>query len=452
MGVRRILGLRKQTTQNAPPGLFLLSVALLLPASGHAQESCRAIAPVPSFWTYDDLTERNIRLTVDGRYRAWHYRDGDGVGVEVSVRWVDSTQSWQSVQSYRTEVALTPAWGEIASITWMPLDSETLTFVPYQRDVRTYNAGGHLLTDTRQDYVGGTWYDNRRALIERDSDGVMTAQRFERIRDGAWTTDFEMRTEFDEAGNRTLCEHASLVEGTDSLRVYLQYISAYDAEGRMVHQVRNQWNWRVNTFEADSVALSYENGQYTSYTSHRRSSETGPWSASHRYAAQYDVQGRVASLVLQQATSNAEGAVTWDDARQYLWTFRPDGLIETETRQRWDAGTETWSTDRRETYVTAMDIPPAPEPIPPPEAVRLGAMPNPFASEATLTLDVPEAAPVRVEVFDARGRRVAVAFDGELDAGTETLPLRLGGVPAGVYLVRATVGAEAVTEAVTVIR
>lgn len=48
-----------------------------------------------------------------------------------------------------------------------------------------------------------------------------------------------------------------------------------------------------------------------------------------------------------------------------------------------------------------------------------------------------EAASVRVEAFDALGRRVALLFDGPLGAA-EARAVELSGLAAGMYVVRAT--------------
>jgi len=65
------------------------------------------------------------------------------------------------------------------------------------------------------------------------------------------------------------------------------------------------------------------------------------------------------------------------------------------------------------------------------------ARPNPFGDATAVTLTTTEAQPVRVEAFDALGRRVAVLHDGVLTAGPHTLRFDAAGLPDGVYLVRA---------------
>ena len=79
-----------------------------------------------------------------------------------------------------------------------------------------------------------------------------------------------------------------------------------------------------------------------------------------------------------------------------------------------------------------------------PAALSLSsASPNPFRGGARITLAVPSAQPVRVGVYDALGREVAVLLDGEAEAGAHALALDGRGLAAGVYVVRAE-GAGAV--------
>ncbi len=65
---------------------------------------------------------------------------------------------------------------------------------------------------------------------------------------------------------------------------------------------------------------------------------------------------------------------------------------------------------------------------------------------------VPASAHLRLAVFDVLGRRVARLHEGPLGAGEHRLTLDAAGLPAGVYLVRAEVGAQALSARITVMR
>ncbi|MGH7731175.1 MAG: FlgD immunoglobulin-like domain containing protein [Candidatus Eiseniibacteriota bacterium] len=89
---------------------------------------------------------------------------------------------------------------------------------------------------------------------------------------------------------------------------------------------------------------------------------------------------------------------------------------------------------------------------PPPEVALPAAFalrqnqPNPFDRTTTIRFELPVASPVRLEVFDLQGRRVAVLAEGERPAGFHAIAWdprdgRGTTVPPGIYLYRLIAGA-----------
>ena len=80
--------------------------------------------------------------------------------------------------------------------------------------------------------------------------------------------------------------------------------------------------------------------------------------------------------------------------------------------------------------------------------VALSARPNPVRTTSVLTVVLPSAVPdAEIVVFDPAGRRIATAWRGPLASGRHDLAWDARGdhgepVPAGLYLVRARLGAE----------
>ena len=76
-------------------------------------------------------------------------------------------------------------------------------------------------------------------------------------------------------------------------------------------------------------------------------------------------------------------------------------------------------------------------------AALLSAAPNPAAGAIQFAYDLPKAAPVRLEVFDLSGRRVANVASGQTEAGHHELRWSPrgdgGGVAAGLYFARFSV-------------
>ena len=89
-----------------------------------------------------------------------------------------------------------------------------------------------------------------------------------------------------------------------------------------------------------------------------------------------------------------------------------------------------------------------------PEQAHLSAAyPNPFNPQTQFTLEVKEAQQVRLAVFDALGRRVALLHDGMLEAGTAH-PFRFeaAALPSGMYLIRAQGEVFSQTRRVTLLK
>ncbi len=78
--------------------------------------------------------------------------------------------------------------------------------------------------------------------------------------------------------------------------------------------------------------------------------------------------------------------------------------------------------------------------------------PNPAISSTNVTFEMAEAGPVRIEVFDMLGRRVAVLADGTVEAGEHALTWEAGTLPSGLYLVRLTAGNTVQTRRLTLAR
>ena len=81
------------------------------------------------------------------------------------------------------------------------------------------------------------------------------------------------------------------------------------------------------------------------------------------------------------------------------------------------------------------------------------AYPNPSSGRVTVPFGLAEAAHVRLAVYDALGREVAVLVDRQVEAGAHEAALGASSLPAGVYLVRLTTdGGLAQAQRLTVVR
>jgi subtilisin family serine protease len=78
------------------------------------------------------------------------------------------------------------------------------------------------------------------------------------------------------------------------------------------------------------------------------------------------------------------------------------------------------------------------EPSAPESPVSLVVSPNPSREHTDLRLTLGSPQHVRVEVFDGRGRRVALPHEGTLPSGVQRITIAREALAAGVYLVRVT--------------
>jgi hypothetical protein len=122
-----------------------------------------------------------------------------------------------------------------------------------------------------------------------------------------------------------------------------------------------------------------------------------------------------------------------------LWTLSPGNGIKTVHLELRSGSTVRSAED---TIVLAEDSTGVPPETGSPTAFgMLPAIPNPFRSETRFSIDLPEAGPVDVSVFDVTGRRVVRLLSGGMPAGRRDLVwdghdargTRVGG---GIYLIR----------------
>lgn len=78
--------------------------------------------------------------------------------------------------------------------------------------------------------------------------------------------------------------------------------------------------------------------------------------------------------------------------------------------------------------------------------------PNPLASRARVPYELPEGAAVRVSVYDALGREVAVLAEGDRPAGYHEAGLEARSLAPGLYVVRLRAGAFVAAHRFTVVR
>ncbi len=80
------------------------------------------------------------------------------------------------------------------------------------------------------------------------------------------------------------------------------------------------------------------------------------------------------------------------------------------------------------------------------------ARPNPFRGQTEIDFSLPEDGPVRVQVFDMMGRRIATLVDEVRSAGSYSVRFDAGTLPSGVYIVRLEGSEQIQTQRMTLVR
>lgn len=84
--------------------------------------------------------------------------------------------------------------------------------------------------------------------------------------------------------------------------------------------------------------------------------------------------------------------------------------------------------------------------------VAVSVAPNPSRTSMTVSVTLPSATDLRVEVVDVLGRRLSVLRDGPAAAGEQTIGSDVSGLPPGVYTITVSAGGERHAERFTVVR
>ncbi|HMB89503.1 MAG TPA: fibronectin type III domain-containing protein [Rhodothermales bacterium] len=149
---------------------------------------------------------------------------------------------------------------------------------------------------------------------------------------------------------------------------------------------------------------------------------------------------------LQVSTNEAFGSTVFDDATLTTTSQEISGLEEGTTyywrvRGSNAAGNGPWTDARLFTTMTSDNTAVERVGVGIPEHFALEAnYPNPFNPETRISYAVPTTAHVRLAVYDALGREVAVLVNEGQVAGHYETTFEGSGLPSGVYLYRITAG------------
>ena len=166
--------------------------------------------------------------------------------------------------------------------------------------------------------------------------------------------------------------------------------------------------------------------------------------ASEQNNAGFEVQHRRAGAESFQVVGFVDGAGTTTKPQSYRFRLA-----------RLSVGTHSIRLRQVDTDGTSVLTDPVEVTVLMSEPYVLSSYPNPVAAQATVELAVREAQPVRLDLYDLLGRRVATLHDGPLLAGqTKRLTLNAGRLelPSGTYFLRLQRPQATHTQKLTVVR
>ena len=162
-------------------------------------------------------------------------------------------------------------------------------------------------------------------------------------------------------------------------------------------------------------------------------------------------EGSVQSVALYDGADSLGVASSTGDLWTFEWTPGTTGIKALVAIARDDAGVQR-TTFR--TVIVKSSLATASEGLPDarPLVALLPAYPNPFARRTTVAFELARARPVRVEVLDTLGRRVATLADAPFAPGRHALRLDAAGLANGAYVARLTSGDVVQTQPILLLR
>lgn len=166
------------------------------------------------------------------------------------------------------------------------------------------------------------------------------------------------------------------------------------------------------------------------------------------------------AVTIPEATTREISAIGYDAQRDQFILGRPNptnpfsaaGTVTTHSAT--GALVRSVASGVYPAYVAVYSASPSSnEPVAAAEALTLGSVyPNPFADRATVAFTLDRSETVRVALYDALGREVAVLAHEAFAAGEHTVPFSGDALPSGVYLLRIEAGERTLTRPITRLR
>jgi photosystem II stability/assembly factor-like uncharacterized protein len=145
---------------------------------------------------------------------------------------------------------------------------------------------------------------------------------------------------------------------------------------------------------------------------------------------------------------STDGGKSWTDVSTGLGDLFLNLIgVENSYLYAGTLGGEIWR--RRLSEITGVDTR---RPEPPQAFTLVQNFPNPFNPETVIGYEIPRTCQVRLVVYDALGREVALLVNGRREAGSYTVHFQAGALSSGVYLCRLEAGGFSQTRKMILVR
>ncbi|MGE5353228.1 MAG: T9SS type A sorting domain-containing protein [Acidobacteriota bacterium] len=265
----------------------------------------------------------------------------------------------------------------------------------WENDTRftyTYDAKGNVLMELAEDWQDGTWKNSLKVTYSFDANGNVTQTQGEVWKDSLWVKGSSNTYTYNEKGQLLTFQ----MESWDGVRLLMKnrWTYSYDINGNMASSIIEQWlnnNW-----------ANYRKGVFT-YDNHGNAvkGESFEWSADGKWIPY-----------------NGGISMSYNYGKDHIEAIGTVVVVEYAAQTAGIVDNQTSLTD----YSLAQNYP------------------NPFNPSTTISYSLKKEGNVKLTVYDALGKIVAVVVDEFKPAGSYSAKFEAQSLPSGIYIYRLEAG------------
>ena len=332
------------------------------------------------------------------------------VTIDVRSSRPDTTRHWSPRTQHETRVDES---GRPVLIVYSDLGADT---APIQRFLYEYPATGDTV-QTSQRREGDGWVNVSQTQTVTSADGrtrVATVALWN-VSQSEWSLVDRQTNQFDEAGR--------LVERIYEDRDFVN--------GGVFIDRRDRWSYTAS-------------GQRDVYTIEFWIAENNAWGLQERDRREYDSEGRI---VVSEFVNRVARSGQLVSGQLVETAYETDGRLASQVS--YNRPERGWQLSSRSTFIHGAPVAADPSTQ---SAFDLAVWPNPTRGTVRVQIQSSRVQPVRVEVLDVLGRRVALAFDGRVTDGSVEIPISVASLAPGRYTIRLLSDEDMVTRPLTVVQ